>query len=138
MADEAQDVTLSVVRRADPQFDFALADSIRRLEIVVDEEAAALTSRGPIDFEAINRRKSHSLLELTRLSRSAAGSAAAAALEPDFARLAGKLARSRELLQLRLSASQEIAELITDAMREAESDGTYSTASVASAAGRRQ
>lgn len=125
-------------RRVDPQFDFALADAIRRLELVVDEEAAALTTRQPIDLDGINRRKSHGLLELTRLSRSLAGRAAASDLAPDLARLAAKLERGRALLRLRLVAAQEIAGLITDAMRAAESDGTYSTASVAALAGRRR
>jgi hypothetical protein len=125
-------------RRVDPQFEFALADSIRRLELVVDEEAAALTMRQPIDLDGINRRKSHGLLELTRLSRSLAGRAASSDLGPDLARLAAKLQRSRALLRLRLVAAQEIAGLITDAMRAADSDGTYSTASVAGHAGRRR
>jgi hypothetical protein len=37
-----------------------------------------------------------------------------------------KLLRSQDILQVHLAAAQEISRVLTDALGEAESDGTYS------------
>jgi hypothetical protein len=121
----------------DPQLEVALADAIRRLEQVIDDETSALRTRRPIDLDGLVRRKSQGLLELTRLSRLLVGRVASGDLRPDLARLSGKLERSRELLRLRLTAAQEVAGLVADAMRAAESDGTYSATVVAPGVRRR-
>lgn len=113
-------------RSADPQLELALADSMQRLEQIVDEETTALTARHAIDLDEINRRKSRSLLELTRLSRALPGRVVGGDLGAHFERVAGKLQRNHDLLRLHLTAAQEIASLIAETMRAAESDGTYS------------
>src|SRR5581483_10545641 len=47
----------------------ALSGALARLEDVISEETTALEARQSIDLEDFNRRKSRSLLELTRLIR---------------------------------------------------------------------
>lgn len=110
-----------------------------RLEETLEEETRALAHRRSLDFEEINRRKSRSLLELTRAIRSLPDA-------PDGARqggLAGRLSRLRagleanqDMLRLHLSAAQEIAALLGREMGEAESDGTYSFAQLTRQASR--
>lgn len=104
-----------------------------RLEEALEEETAALAQRRPLDFEEINRRKSRSLLELTRAIRSlpeALAGAREGALPARLASLRGKLLGNQDILRIHLSAAQEIAAILGREMGEAESDGTYSFAQV--------
>ncbi len=43
-------------------------------------------------------------------------------------RLRSKLSRNQELLAIHLAAAREISDVLAQAMRDAESDGTYSAA----------
>lgn len=113
--------------RVDPQMAAALSDSIARLEEVVDEETAALASRRALDLVEFNKRKSMSLLELTRISRALTGKMLGAELGGRLNRVSDKLQRNQELLRNHLLAAQEVARLISDALRQQESDGTYSS-----------
>ncbi|WP_425104795.1 hypothetical protein [Ancylobacter sp.] len=102
-----------------------------RLEETVKEETSALAQRRPLDFEEINRRKSRSLLELTRAIRSlpeAFDAAREGGLSARLARLRAGLEANQDMLRIHLSAAQEIAALLGREMGEAESDGTYSFA----------
>jgi len=98
-----------------------------RLEETVVEETTALTQRRSLDFDEINRRKSRSLLELTRVIRSLP-EVLEDALLSRLASLRGTLVRNQELLGIHLAAAQEIATLLGDEMGQAASDGTYSFA----------
>src|SRR4029453_16882340 len=98
---------------------------IERLEEVVEQETAALRSRTVIDLKDFNNRKSQGLLELNRALRSLDGPPKKAVL----ARLAGlraKLDVNRAVLEMHLAAVREVATVLADAIRDAESDGTYS------------
>ncbi|ACA20776.1 conserved hypothetical protein [Methylobacterium sp. 4-46] len=101
-----------------------LIASLTRLEATIDEETEALLTRRPIDQDEVNRRKSQSLLELTRLARHRDEPA-----DPDLAacltRLRDKLARNQEVVALNLRAVEEVSEVIAGALRAADSDGTY-------------
>ncbi|WP_371347794.1 hypothetical protein [Ancylobacter sp. IITR112] len=102
-----------------------------RLEEAVDEETSALARRRPLDFEEINRRKSRSLLELTRAIRSLPaqpGGPGESALSARLAGLRTRLEANQDMLRIHLAAAQEIAALLGREMGEAESDGTYSFA----------
>ncbi|HMN88142.1 MAG TPA: flagellar protein FlgN [Bauldia sp.] len=105
----------------------ALSAAMARLEEAIDAETEALEARRPVDLEALNRLKSRSLLELTRLARTLppAGNAGLAAA---VAGLTEKLVRNQAVLRLHLDAVQEISGLLAHALGEAESDGTYGLA----------
>lgn len=104
-----------------------LASALARLEDVLREETDALRSRTPIDFAEVSRRKSRSLLELSRMAR-----AVPAQLdEQTTARVHSvreALEQNRHLLGIHLAAAQEVGAILHSVLREAESDGTYSTA----------
>lgn len=105
-----------------------LTSAIERLEELVREETEALRSRATIDFAEISRRKSRSLLELTRIARAVPprlDSATATRVRV----LRESLQQNLDLLGIHLSAAQEVSSIMHSAIREAESDGTYSTAS---------
>ncbi len=114
---------------ADAGFGAALAALERcvvRLEEVVDHETAALKARAAIDLREFNNRKSQGLLDLSRCLRLFQGAHPG---KPALARLAGlrvKLDANQAILKLHLEAVREVASVMSDAIRDAESDGTYS------------
>ncbi|MGU3496922.1 hypothetical protein ACLBXM_23000 [Xanthobacteraceae bacterium A53D] len=105
----------------------SLMSSLDRLEAVVDQETAALEARQSLDLEDINRRKSRSLLELSRAVRNLPEK-----VEPDLQErldnLRKKLQRNCEVLSMHLDAAREISSILNGALRAADSDGTYTTA----------
>lgn len=102
-----------------------LLASLRRLEATVDAETDALLAHRPVDHDALNQRKSQSLLELTRLARGIDVDRLDAATSLQLARLRDKLARNQEVVAMHLRAVEEIGETLADAVRHAEWDGTY-------------
>lgn len=103
----------------------ALANALTRLEEVISEETTALEARHSIDLQEFNRRKSRSLLELTRIIRGLPANVMDDGLHQRLDRLRLGLNRNKELLRIHLAAAQEIAEVLAGAIGEAESDGTY-------------
>lgn len=103
-----------------------IESTIERLEEAVEQETAALHSRAGGDLKEFNDRKSQGLLELTRVMRHIEGAAPEAALMSSLARLRTKLEINSAALKLHLEAVREISAVMADAMRSAESDGTYS------------
>ena len=110
--------------------------TLHRLEKVLDQENKALAAFDSRNLIEYSRIKTQSLLELQR-------SAAVLTLEhiqPEvlelLTSLRQKLELNRWLLLLHLEAAREVTGVITTALRDAESDGTYSrisgTAKVAS------
>lgn len=120
------DRNLAELAAPSPSPDMALNSLLARVEDIVDLETRALRNREPIDFAEISRRKSRSLLELSRAARALTMPQDPAILE----RLAGlrkKLLVNREQLGIHLAAAQEVARIINSAILAADSDGTYST-----------
>ncbi len=101
-----------------------MAAALGRLDGVIAEETEALTHRRAVDLDEINRRKSQSLLEITRLARTLP-----AGRQPQLgARLAAvrdRLAANHRLLGLHMEAARELADLMAGLLSDAESDGTY-------------
>ncbi|WP_243374089.1 flagellar protein FlgN [Microvirga solisilvae] len=103
-----------------------LMKSLERLEETLDLETAALLSRDLRNLDEFNRRKSQSLLEISRMVRSAEAIAMEGSAAKQFERLKTKLERNQEILQRHMRAVQEISVLISGAIQAAESDSTYS------------
>lgn len=104
-----------------------LLSALERLEDLVREETQALRAHADIDFAEISRRKSRSLLELTRIARAVPPRLDGGTLQRVRV-LREALEQNFELLGLHLAAAQEVGSILHSAIREAESDGTYSTA----------
>ncbi|WP_181704741.1 flagellar protein FlgN [Chthonobacter rhizosphaerae] len=103
-----------------------LAAALARAEDVVGREIAALRSGDPLDLSETTFRKSQIYLDLVRLGREAA----LARPTPDLARrldaLRTLIAEDVALLALHMDAVRRISDIITDAVRQDTSDGTYS------------
>lgn len=110
--------------RATPAAIDAMHAALGRLEEIVAAEVAALVGSNPADFADINRRKSQSLLEITRLAR-AVPVGSEGELAPRLKTLGTALATDHRLLGLHLAASRQLSELMVNVLHEAESDGTY-------------
>jgi hypothetical protein len=100
--------------------------ALARLEEAVEQETAALRARKGLDLKEFHERKSQGLLELTRAMRHIDGGAPPPGLMQRLAGLREKLEANSALLKLHLEAVREISAVMTDAIRDAESDGTYS------------
>lgn len=109
--------------------------TIQRLEEIIDQETLALRSRKAINLKEFNDRKSQALLELTRSLRQMQGVQSDPALAVRVGSLKVKLAVNQAALKVHLEAVREISTSLSDAIRQAESDGTY-TQAISSAARR--
>jgi hypothetical protein len=105
-----------------------LESAVQRLGEIVDQETQALRNRAAIDLNDFNDRKNHALLELTRGLRHLEGRANNQALLSQLGGLHRKLEVNRTVLKMHLEAVREISTALSDAIRDADSDGTYSQA----------
>jgi len=105
--------------------DLAFIRCVERLEELIDAETGILKSCERLDFESFNLRKTHALLEFTRVARNLPSRASAQARRR-LGELVEKLAANTEALEQHLQAMQEITGLIVESIRRDESDGTYS------------
>ena len=99
---------------------------IERLEDALDQETAALRSRAATDLREFNNRKSQGLLELSRSVRHFQGAPPSNAVLARLASLREKLDVNKAVLKMHLEAVREVTTVMADAIRDAESDGTYS------------
>lgn len=99
---------------------------LNRLEEIIDQETEALRARKAVDLKGFNDRKGQALLELTRLMRHVKGGAGNPQLMARMEGIRIKLEVNRAALKMHLEAVREIAGTLSDAIRDAESDGTYS------------
>jgi hypothetical protein len=99
---------------------------IRRLDSLVEEETVALETRKKIDFDDFSTRKSRNMLEFVRLMRVQVDVGRETQVAEEIQRLRQKLERNRAVLEMHFEAAREVAATIVRAIRDAESDGTYS------------
>lgn len=102
--------------------------SLQRLEEIVDQETAALKARKAINLKDFNDRKSQALLELTRMLRTVQGAEGGPDVAKRVGSLKAKLVINQQALKVHLEAVREISTTLSDAIRHADSDGTYTQA----------
>lgn len=106
----------------------AFVNAVERLEGLVDKETTMLIEHQPIALDDFNHKKRHGLLELSRAMDAVRG-VDRDFLAPDpkvaLARLRVKLQNNLAILQTHLDAVGEIAAIISRAIQEHDSDGTY-------------
>jgi hypothetical protein len=103
----------------------AFGKAVERLEQVIDLETQILMENKPADLREFNHRKNFGLLELTRTMRALNGMPSEQ-VRVLLINLRAKLDRNRKALDIHLRAVQEISAIISKAIRDSESDGTYS------------
>jgi hypothetical protein len=105
----------------------ALLNAVDRLEDVLNLESACLRGGSVTSsLDEFNYRKSHGLLELTRAVRNVDPGHVDEDVRTRLLSLRRSLESNRLLLKTHLDAAREISGILTTAMRQAESDGTYS------------
>jgi hypothetical protein len=107
----------------------AVLVTIDRIEQVIDEETRELRSQKVTNLRDFNHRKSQSLLELSRAVRGLGDAARDRRLQGKLDRLRAKLGDNLAVLGMHLAAAHEVSGIISRAIQEAESDGTYSAES---------
>ena len=100
-----------------------------RLEKALDQENEALAAFDFRNLSEYSRIKTQSLLELQRSATVLSREDVPAELLQLLTTLRQKLEVNRWLLLLHLEAAREVTTVITSAIRDAESDGTYSRVS---------
>ena len=99
---------------------------IERLIATLDAENRDLKQGRRVKYEAYSLSKNQGLLELNRLVPALSGAATAAGpLQDALAELHAKLEINRRSLAVQLKACEAVSEIITRAIRDGQSDGTY-------------
>ena len=99
---------------------------VDRLSETVGEENDAIARRLAFDHHSCSLRKSQGLLELNRLSAAFAGAAPGAALRDALGRFSAALEENQRRLRVRLEAAKTVSNIVARAIRDSQSDGTYS------------
>ena len=102
-----------------------LTQAINRLEAVIAGEMMALQAGDHTGLGEISHRKNQSLMELTRIGRGIEAETMSSDLRDRLGILRERLEDNSRLLELHMEATAEVAGLITRAIAESESDGTY-------------
>ena len=126
LLDPRGEVALGTTDTANSEEVLGLLAAIRRLESIVEKQTTALETGKKIDFDDFSARKSQGMLEFVRLMRVGIPPGVEARITEEIRRLRQKLERNRAVLEMHYDAVREVAAIIVRAIRETESDGTYS------------
>jgi hypothetical protein len=113
------------IRRAQLPAAAAALPIIERLIATVDAENRDLEQGRRVKYEAYSLTKNQGLLDLNRLIPALASAAAAGPLRNALAELYAKLEINRRALAVQLKACEVVSEIITRAIQDGQSDGTY-------------
>ena len=105
----------------------AMLGVITRIEEILEAEAKILRSLQDHEISAMNDRKSRALLEFSRTVRALPPGSVDDHLRLRIVALRGLLEENRILVALHLKAARDIAAIVSSAIEENESDGTYSS-----------
>lgn len=100
---------------------------VRRLIEILDQETKQLERNEVDNLSHFIDQKSRSLLDLNRALSEQEAPADIPGLDDELVRLRQAFNSNREMLGIHMASVQEITEVIATAMRQADSDGTYST-----------
>jgi len=103
----------------------AFYEAIGRMENLVDQETALLQENRAVELTDFNYRKRQGLLEINRILRNFSDFDIQLVDRELIRGLVRKLEANRRILAHHLRAMDEISSLVSRAMQEAESDGTY-------------
>lgn len=99
---------------------------IGRIEEAVEQETVGIRTDPRFDLKASNARKSRCLYELNRAMKGMGQGGFTEQHREGLARLQEKLSRNEQAILAHLSAVTEVANLLKNAIQQAEADGTYS------------
>jgi hypothetical protein len=103
-----------------------IASVLGRLENIIDHENDNIGKDQNFDFKVSNAHKSRCLYELTMLFRDSAQDTVAAGYVDKLQGLREKLAINSRRVEAHMNAVRTVADLLKNAIKEADEDGTYS------------
>jgi flagellar biosynthesis/type III secretory pathway chaperone len=106
--------------------DLRIRTVLNRLETIVDAENAGIGVDPDFDLQTSNAHKSRCLYELAMLSRDIQPEEMPKSVAPQLKSLREKLAANAQRVAAHLEAVRAVVQLLKDAVREQEADGTYS------------
>jgi hypothetical protein len=112
-------------RRAQSSAAAAALPIIERLSATIEAETRDLEQGRSVKYEVYSLSKNQGLLELNRLVPALAGAATAGPLRDALDDLHTKLEINRRALAVQLKACEAVSEIITRAIQDGQSDGTY-------------
>ncbi|SMC84882.1 hypothetical protein [Rhizobium sp. RU36D] len=106
--------------------DYRIKSVLGRLEMIVDNENERIGKDPEFDFKVSNAHKSRCLYELTMLFRDLTPADFAAGYVEQMQSLKKKLALNERRVEAHLSAVRAVADILKNAIQDADADGTYS------------
>jgi hypothetical protein len=105
--------------------DYRIKTVLGRLEMIVDNENERIGKDPQFDLNVSNAHKSRCLYELTMLFRSTSPQELAVNHIEQMHALKVKLALNARRVEAHLNAVRTVADLLKNAVRDADGDGTY-------------
>jgi hypothetical protein len=105
--------------------DYRIKTVLGRLEMIIDNENQRIGADPEFDLKVSNAHKSRCLYELTMLFRGTDPKALATNHIDQMHGLKSKLALNARRVEAHLNAVRAVADLLKNAARDAEGDGTY-------------
>jgi alcohol dehydrogenase class IV len=99
---------------------------VERLRAALDAENREIGARAGVDYRGHTERKNQALLELTKLKAQISQAQRHPAVAAAFVDLSTRLETNRRLLGAQLRAARTVADIVARAVRDSQSDGTYS------------
>ena len=115
-------------RRPAPAEPHGFDKVLNGLMSVLDTEQTALSDASEADFAGLTRQKLQLLMQLDRLAAVHKAASLPPGVGDKLLATRRKLDENARMLRHRMEAIREIAELISEEIRDAQSDGTYSIA----------
>ena len=106
--------------------DLRLRTVLGRLETIIDNENAKIGFDPDFDLQTSNAHKSRCLYELAMLSRDVPADRLPRAFSHQLGIVREKLAVNAQRISSHLDAVRAVVQLLKDAVRDQEADGTYS------------
>lgn len=105
--------------------DAVLSNPLGRLETLIDQEMASLRHANAAELKEFNNRKAQVLMELDRAAVANKGHEPSAEMKVRLLNVREKLENNGRFLKQHLDAVHEVIEMISENLRAADSDGTY-------------
>jgi hypothetical protein len=105
--------------------DYRIKTVLGRLEMIIDNENERIGKDAQFDLKVSNAHKSRCLYELTMLFRSTSPQELAVNHIEQMHALKAKLATNARRVEAHLHAVRTVADLLKNAARDADGDGTY-------------
>ncbi|MBO9097303.1 MULTISPECIES: hypothetical protein [Rhizobium] len=106
--------------------DYRIKSVLGRLELIIDNENNRIGKDAEFDLKVSNAHKSRCLYELSMLFRDTDPAEMAAAHIEQLHGLKKKLVLNARRVEAHLEAVRAVAEILKNAVQDADADGTYS------------